>query len=81
MNKLSRRDVIIATAACAVTPLSAMRLSAAELKVDLSDERVGQPPTTFQRSSAHGGWFRTGPTKSSWWMVNRGRRTRIIVQL
>jgi hypothetical protein len=29
-------------------PLSAMRLSAAELRVDLSKELVGQPPATFQ---------------------------------
>jgi hypothetical protein len=47
MNALSRRDLIIAGTACAVTPLSAARLSAAELKVDLSQERVGQPPSIF----------------------------------
>jgi len=48
MNALSRRDLIIAGAACAVTPLSAGQLRTAELKVDLSQERVGQPPTMFQ---------------------------------
>ena len=47
MNALSRRDLIIAGTACAVTPLSATRLRAADLKVDLSQERVGQPPTAF----------------------------------
>ena len=48
MSELSRRHLMIAAAGCAVTPLSAMRLSAAELKVDLSQERIGQPPATFQ---------------------------------
>ena len=48
MNVLSRRDLMIASAACAVTPFSATRASAADLGVDLSKERVGQPPTTFQ---------------------------------
>jgi hypothetical protein len=48
MNRVSRRDLMIAAAGCAVMPLSLNRLSAAELKVDLSQERVGQPPTTFQ---------------------------------
>jgi hypothetical protein len=48
MSELSRRDLLTAAAACAVTPLSGARLSAAELKVDLSNERVGQPPAMFQ---------------------------------
>jgi hypothetical protein len=48
MNRLSRRDLMIAAAGCAATPLAINRLSAAELKVDLTQERVGQPPASFQ---------------------------------
>jgi hypothetical protein len=48
MSRLTRRDLMIAAAGCAAVPLSGLRLAAAEVKVDLSQERVGQPPTTFQ---------------------------------
>ena len=44
MTALSRRDIMIAAAACAVTPISGMRASAAERKVDLSNERKVRMP-------------------------------------
>ncbi len=85
MNKLSRRDLMIAAAACGVTPLSAMRLSAAELKVDLSNERVGQPPTTFQ--PVVGTWrvIQDGPDKvimvdGQPWKANQNNRTALIAE-
>src|SRR5258708_37537472 len=48
MKELSRRDLMSVAAGCATAPLWTRRLSAAELRVDLSNERVAQPPTTFQ---------------------------------
>jgi hypothetical protein len=48
MTRFSRRDLMIAAAGCAGLPLTASRLSAAETKVDLSSERVGQAPSRFQ---------------------------------
>jgi hypothetical protein len=59
MNRLSRRDLMIAAAGCAVTPLGVRRLSAAELKVDLRQERVGHQPAS-SRSWERGVWLKTG---------------------
>jgi hypothetical protein len=67
MSELSRRDLIATAAACAVTPLSAARLCAAELKVSLSNERVGQPPSTFQ------------PIVGTWRVVQDGADKIIMV--
>src|SRR5205823_9684956 len=64
MNRLSRRDLIIAAAGCAAVPLTGR---AAELKVDLSQERVGQPPTTFQ------------PVVGTWRVVQDGPEKVIMV--
>jgi hypothetical protein len=67
MSELSRRDLITAAAACAATPLWTPRLCAAELKVDLGNERVGQPPTTFQ------------PIVGTWRVVQDGTDKVIVV--
>jgi hypothetical protein len=85
MNRLSRRDLMIATAACAVTPLSALRLSAAELKVDLSNERVGQPPTTFQPIVGTWRVIQDGADKvimvdGQPWKANQNNRTALIAE-
>jgi hypothetical protein len=67
MSELSRRDLIAGAAACAATPLSAARLSAAELRVNLSNERVGQPPSSFQ------------PIVGTWRVVQDGSEKVIMV--
>jgi hypothetical protein len=67
MNALTRRDLVIAGAACAVTPLSATLLRAADLKVDLSQERVGQPPAAF------------APIVGTWRVVQDGAEKVIMV--
>jgi hypothetical protein len=58
---------MIAAAGCATMPFSVLRLSAAELKIDLSQERVGQPPTTFQ------------PIVGTWRVVQDGTDKVIMV--
>jgi hypothetical protein len=85
MNALSRRDLIIAGAACAVTPLSATPLCAGELKVDLSKERVGQSPTTFQ--PVVGTWrvVQDGPDKvimvdGQPWKASQNNRTSLLAE-
>jgi hypothetical protein len=67
MNRFSRRELVIGATGCAVTSLSPLRLSAAELKVDLSNERVGQPPATFQ------------PIVGTWRVVQDGADKVIMV--
>jgi hypothetical protein len=67
MNRLTRRDLMISAAGCAAVPFSGLRLAAAELKVDLSQERVGQPPTTFQ------------PIVGTWRVVQEGPDKVIMV--
>ena len=53
-------------------------LVAAEIKVDLSKERVGRPPATFEPMV--GTWMvaQDGPTRSSWSTAGRGWRARTI---
>ena len=67
MKELSRRDLMIVAAGCATVPLWTRRLSAAELRVDLSNERVAQPPTTFQ------------PIVGTWRVVQDGAEKVIMV--
>ncbi len=67
MNKLSRRELMIAAAGCAALPLTASRLSAAETKVDLSGERVGQAPSRFQ------------PIVGTWRVVQDGADKAVMV--
>jgi Domain of Unknown Function (DUF1080) len=85
MTALSRRGLIIAAAACAVTPLSRTSASAAELKIDLSNERVGQPPATFQ--PIVGTWRVTqdGPDKvimvdGQPWKLSQNNRTALLAE-
>src|SRR5437762_227692 len=85
MNRMSRRDLLIAAAGCAVTPLSLNRLSAAEMKVDLIQERVGQPPRTFQ--SIVGTWrvVQDGPEKvimidGQPWKAAQNNRTSLLAE-
>ena len=85
MNRLSRRDLMIVAAGCAITPISASRLSAAELKVDLSKERVGQPPATF--APIVGTWrvVQDGPDKvimvdGQPWKANQNNRTALLAE-
>lgn len=85
MNRLSRRDFIIAAAGCAVMPLSATRVSAAERKVDLSKERIGQRPAAFQ--PIVGTWRVTqdGPDKvimvdGQPWKANQNNRTALLAE-
>ncbi len=67
MKELSRRDLMSVAAGCATAPLWTRRLSAAELRVDLSNERVAQPPTTFQ------------PIVGTWRVVQDGAEKVIMV--
>src|SRR5262249_33937142 len=67
MSGLSRRDLVIAATGFAITPLSTNRLAGAELRVDLSQERVGQPPATFQ------------PIVGTWRVVQDGQDKVIMV--
>ena len=85
MNAPSRRDLIIAGAACAVTPLSAVRLQAAELKVDLSQERVGQPPSMFQPIVGTWRIVQDGADKvimvdGQPWKANQDNRTKLLAE-
>ena len=85
MSELSRRDLLTAAAACAVTPLSATRLSAAELKVDLSNERVGQPPAAFQPIVGTWRVVQDGPEKvimvdGQPWKANQNNRTLLLAE-
>src|SRR5258708_24155633 len=85
MNGLPRRDLMIAPAACAVSPLSAGRLSAGELRVDLSNERVGQPPATFQPIVGTWRVVQDGPDKvivvdGQPWKVNQNNRTALLAE-
>jgi len=67
MKELSRRDLMILAAGCTTVPLWTRRLSAADLRVDLSNERLGQPPTTFQ------------PIVGTWRVVQDGADKVIMV--
>jgi hypothetical protein len=85
MNALSRRDLIVAGAACAVIPLSAVRLRAAEFKVDLSQERVGQPPSTFQPIVGTWRVVQDGLDKAIMvdgqpWKANQDNRTKLLAE-
>jgi len=75
MSGLSRRDLVIAATGFAITPLCARRIAAAELRVDLSKERVGQPPWHFSPSSGHGASFRM-PGQGGHVDGQPGRQTR-----
>jgi hypothetical protein len=81
---LSRRDLMIAAAACAVPPFST-RLSAAELKVDLSNERVGQPPAAFQPIVGTWRVIQDGADKvimvdGQPWKANQNNRTALLAE-
>ncbi len=85
MNRLSRRDLMIAAAGCAVAPFSAALLSAGELIVDLSNERVGQPPTTFQPIVGTWRIVQDGPDKvimvdGQPWKANQNNRTALLAE-
>jgi hypothetical protein len=85
MSGLSRRDLIVTAAACAVAPLSATRVSAAELKVDLSYERIGQPPNTFQPIVGTWRVVQDGPEKvimvdGQPWKANQNNRTLLLAE-
>ena len=85
MSELSRRDLIATAAACAVTPLSAARLCAAELKVNLSNERVGQPPSTFQPIVGTWRVVQDGPQKvimvdGQPWKASQNNRTLLLAE-
>jgi hypothetical protein len=85
MNELSRRDLMIAAAGCAVAPFPATRLCAAEIRVDLSKERIGQPPATF--APIVGTWrvVHDGPDKvimidGQPWKANQNNRTALLAE-
>src|SRR3982074_1930477 len=85
MNRLSRRDLVIAAAACAAMPLPAPRFCAAGLKVDLSKKRVGQPPTTFQPIVGTWRVIQDGADKvimvdGQPWKANQNNRTALIAE-
>jgi len=85
MSELSRRELIIAAAGCAVTPFSPRRGSAAEIKVDLSQERVGQPPTKFQPIVGTWRVVQDGPEKvimvdGQPWKASQGSRTNLLAE-
>jgi hypothetical protein len=85
MNRMSRRDLMIAAAGCAVTPLSLNRVSAAEIKVDLSQERVGQPPATFQPIVGTWRVVQDGPEKvimvdGQPWKAAQSNRTSLLAE-
>ena len=85
MSELSRRDLLTAAAACAVTPLPGARLSAAELKVDLSNERVWQPPAMFQPIVGTWRVVQDGPEKviavdGQPWKANQNNRTLLLAE-
>jgi len=85
MSELSRRELIAAAAACAATPLSATGILAADLKVDLSNERAGQPPTTFQPIVGTWRVVQDGPEKvimvdGQPWKANQNNRTLLLAE-
>lgn len=85
MTVLSRRDLMIAAAACAVTPISGSRASAAELKVDLNNERVGQPPAAFQPIVGTWRVAQDGPDKvimvdGQPWKLSQNNRTALLAE-
>jgi hypothetical protein len=85
MSGLSRRDVMIATAGCAVTPLSTTWLPAAELRVDLSKERVGQAPAAFQPIVGTWRVVQDGSDKvimvdGQPWRANQNNRTALLAE-
>jgi len=85
MNGLSRRDLIIAAAGCAATPVSLAPLSAAELKVDLSQEPIGQPPRTFQPIVGTWRVIQEGPEKvvmvdGQPWKAAQSNRTSLLAE-
>ena len=85
MSELSRRDLIAAVAASAVTPLSARRLYGAELRVDLSNERVGQPPARFQPIVGTWRVVQDGADKvimvdGQPWKANQNNRTLLLAE-
>ena len=85
MNALSRRDLIVAGAACAITPLSAVRPRAAEIKVDLSQERLGQPPSIFQPivgtwRVVQDGADRVIMVDGQPWKANQDNRTKLLAE-
>ena len=85
MRRLSRRELMIAAAGCAVLPTSTARLSAAELKVDLSNERVGQPPGTFQPIVGTWRVVQDGPEKvimvdGQPWKASQNNRSSLIAE-
>ncbi len=85
MSELSRRELIIAAVGCAVTPILPVRVSAAELKVDLSQERVGQPPTKFQPIVGTWRVVQDGPEKvitvdGQPWKASQGNRANLLAE-
>jgi hypothetical protein len=85
MSELSRRDLVAAAAACAAMPLSTRRLYGAELRVDLSNERVGQPPARFQPIVGTWRVVQDGADKvimvdSQPWKANQNNRTLLLAE-
>ena len=67
MTRFSRRDLMIAAAGCAALPLTASRVSAADIKVDLSKDRAGQAPSQFQ------------PIVGTWRVIEDGGEKALMV--
>ncbi len=85
MKELSRRDLMIVAAGCTTVPLWTRRLSAAELRVDLSNERVAQPPTTFQPIVGTWRVVQDGADKVIMvdgrpWKANQNNRTALLAE-
>jgi hypothetical protein len=85
MKELSRRDLMIVAAGCTTGPLWTRRLSAADLRVDLSNERVGQPPTTFQPIVGTWRVVQDGADKvimvdGQPWKANQNNRTALLAE-
>jgi hypothetical protein len=85
MKELSRRNLMIVAAGCTTAPLWTRRLSAAELRVDLSNERVGQPPTTFQPIVGTWRVVQDGTDKiimvdGQPWKANQSNRTALLAE-
>ena len=85
MMRLSRRDLMIAAAGCAAIPFSTNRVSAAELEVDLSAERVGQPPAAFQPIVGTWRVVQDGPDKvimvdGQPWKASQNNRTALLAE-
>jgi len=85
MSGVSRRDLVIAATGFAITPLVSRQLAAAEFIVDLSKERIGQPPTTFQPIVGTWRVVQDGPEKvimvdGQPWKANQNNRTVLLAE-